>query len=81
MNPSDPKPMIRPGRPLVIGLLVTILVVGLVATIFILQQSTQLTSPTRIDALANSTDACVTCHRNATPGYCGAVRPQQHGRQ
>jgi hypothetical protein len=68
MNPLDPKPESRSGRPLVIGLLATILVVGLVGTVLILQRSTQLANPTPVDALANSSDACVTCHRNSTPG-------------
>ena len=68
MNQPEPKPLVRPGRPLVIGLLVTIVVLGLVAVVLILQRSTQLTNPAQIDALANSSDTCVTCHRNSSPG-------------
>ena len=54
-------------RVLVIGILVVVLVVGLALVMFAV---TRAVSPnTRaVDALANSDNACVTCHRNTTPG-------------
>jgi hydroxylamine dehydrogenase len=68
MPDPDVPPSARSGRPLVIGLLSTIVVVGLVAAILILQTPRQLVNPTPVDALASSTDTCVTCHRSASPG-------------
>ncbi len=68
MPDPDVPPSARSGRPLVIGLLSTIVVVGLVAAILILQTPRQLANPTPVDSLASSTDSCVTCHRSASPG-------------
>ncbi|MCA9331188.1 nitrate reductase, partial [Candidatus Saccharibacteria bacterium] len=54
-------------RVLVIGFLTVVLVVGLALVMFAV---TRAVSPNidSVDALANSDNACVTCHRNTTPG-------------
>lgn len=54
-------------RVLVIGFLTVVLVVGLALVMFAV---TRAVSPNidSVDALANSDNTCVTCHRNTTPG-------------
>ena len=54
-------------RVLVIGILTVVLVVGLALVMFAV---TRAVSPNTgpVDALANSDNTCVTCHRNSTPG-------------
>ncbi len=58
---------IRSARVLIIGLLTLIIVPGLALVMFAINRSiTPL--PEHIDPLAASTNSCVTCHRNTTPG-------------
>ena len=69
MTQPDPRPApLRPGRVLVTALLVTVLVLGLALVVLILQHPGGLASPASVDALAGSSDTCVTCHRQSTPG-------------
>lgn len=69
-NPGKPSNPIQGARVLVIGLVGVILVLGLALVALALGQSTALTTtePERVNALANSNDDCVACHRNTTPG-------------
>jgi hypothetical protein len=54
-------------RVLVIGVLTVVLVLGLALIMFAVNNAVSPdTGP--LDALANSDNACVTCHRNTTPG-------------
>ncbi len=55
-------------RGLIVGLVAVILVLGFTLVVLIIRQSGQLVSPQHVNALANSNDVCVACHRNATPG-------------
>lgn len=56
------------SRSLVAGLVATLVVVGLAVVVLSVGRSADPTVPGTIDALATSRDACVTCHRNTTPG-------------
>ncbi len=56
-------------RVLIIGLIVVCVAGGLALIISTLGGRDQLTAPPeRVDALANSKDDCVTCHREESPG-------------
>ncbi|HEX9018016.1 MAG TPA: multiheme c-type cytochrome [Anaerolineaceae bacterium] len=59
----------RTTRVLVIGLVVVLLVLGLALIVALLSRppSGSAGQP-HVDALAQSSDACVTCHRKSTPG-------------
>jgi hydroxylamine dehydrogenase len=61
---------IQGARVLVTGLVGVILVLGLALVALAIGQSTVVsgTETERVNALANSDDACVACHRNTTPG-------------
>lgn len=59
----------RGARVLIIGLVVVLLVLGLALVISLLSRpAAATTSAQPVDALALSTNACVVCHRRATPG-------------
>ncbi|MBZ0289774.1 MAG: nitrate reductase, partial [Anaerolineae bacterium] len=58
---------LRSARVLIIGLLALIIVPGLALVMFAINRSIT-PQPEHIDPLANSADACVTCHRQTTPG-------------
>lgn len=68
MNANNSHPAPRRGRALVFGLLAMVVILGAVLVVLTIQRSAQLTQPAKVDALAFSTDSCVTCHRQATPG-------------
>jgi hypothetical protein len=55
------------SRVLIIGLLVVVIVPGLALVLAAIARSAAPTTE-RINVLANSTDACVTCHARTTPG-------------
>lgn len=60
----------RSARVLVIGVVVVLVVLGLALIVFLIGRPGQVeTANARpVNALANSTDNCVTCHRRSTPG-------------
>ncbi len=58
----------RSMRVLIIGLVVVLIVLGAALVVMVIGHAGTVVVPEQIDALANSTDACVTCHRKATPG-------------
>ncbi len=69
MNTTESKSSLASARLLVIGLVAVIVVLGLALIILAIGRSEPAsTSVQRTDALANSSDTCVTCHRNSTPG-------------
>jgi len=67
MAQNDSPGVLRSARVLIIGLIAVIVVPGLALVMFAISNAIRPeTIP--VNALANSTDACVTCHRNTTPG-------------
>lgn len=74
MGAEEPQGGLRSARLIVLGLVVVILVLGLSLIGLTVARSIgergvpSGQTPVRADALANSSDACVTCHRRATPG-------------
>lgn len=58
----------RSWRILIIGLIAAILIPGIALLMAALSTSVVPQAAAQRDALANSTDSCVTCHRNTTPG-------------
>lgn len=64
-HPSKP---LRHIRTLIIGILAVIVVVGAAFMILVIKNAGAHVSLAQVDVLANSTDECVTCHRDDTPG-------------
>jgi len=63
------------ARVLVLGLVGVILVLGLVLIIIAVGESDEAAQgPERVNALANSDNKCVVCHKRSTPGIV-----QQYG--
>lgn len=59
----------RSTRLLVVGLVMVLIMVGLVALAVVIGNALSEPGPiAEADALANSRDECVVCHRNTTPG-------------
>jgi len=66
---------ITAGRVLIIGLVGVIIVLGLILIITAVEEADKAAEGReRVDALANSDDSCVQCHRRTTPGIV-----QQYG--
>ncbi len=74
MASSSPRDVVRSARLLVIGLVAVIVVLGLAIVLLAISRSTAPVEPGQVDALENSQDKCVACHRNTTPGIV-----QQYG--
>jgi nitrate/TMAO reductase-like tetraheme cytochrome c subunit len=70
---TSQRPRATP-RALVLGLVAVIVVLGLAVVMLAIGRSAAPTQPGEVDALANSADECVVCHRNTTPGII-----QQYG--
>lgn len=64
-QPSKPLKLLR---ILILSLLVVIVVVGAAFMVLVIRQAGVKVTPGQVDVLANSTDECVTCHREDTPG-------------
>ncbi|MBN1246793.1 MAG: nitrate reductase [Anaerolineae bacterium] len=57
------------GRVLIVGITVTAVVIGIALLVSALGHRDDLAQPPQpVDALAGSTDDCVTCHREESPG-------------
>jgi hydroxylamine dehydrogenase len=56
------------GRVLVLGLVAVIVVIGLALIVLVIGRSAVPEQAGPVDALANSSDECVVCHRRSTPG-------------
>ncbi|MHC1781652.1 MAG: multiheme c-type cytochrome [Anaerolineaceae bacterium] len=65
---TEMRNSVRPVRTLVIGLISVIIVIAAVLVIMIISRAGQPREGARVDALAQSSDGCVTCHRSSTPG-------------
>ncbi len=69
------------ARVLLIGLIGVIVVLGLILVIQAVGDNEGTKEEKQVDALAESKDECVVCHRRTTPGIVAAVRPQHDGRR
>lgn len=70
-DPEVPHPASRSARVLVVGLTATIVVLALALVATTIGRSSSLSNSSeqaRVNALATSTDSCVTCHKQTTPG-------------
>jgi hydroxylamine dehydrogenase len=69
MTETDHHNIIQSARLLIIGLVAVIVVLGLALIVLAIGQPASIaTGPALPNALENSRDDCITCHRNATPG-------------
>lgn len=68
MTDSTPPAPLRSARMLVAGLVTTIVVLALALVAMVIPRGSTATTAERVNVLENSDDACVACHRNATPG-------------
>jgi hydroxylamine dehydrogenase len=69
LPPNRKQGWLTAGRVLVIGLVGVVLVLGLILIIMAVSRSEEAAEGiARVNALANSDNECVKCHRNATPG-------------
>ncbi|MDH3675228.1 MAG: hypothetical protein OES12_07010, partial [Anaerolineae bacterium] len=78
-NESNKSPnVIQSTRVLIIGLVAVVLVLGLGLLVMILGRTAApaavSAAPERVNALENSEDECVVCHKRTTPGIV-----QQYG--
>src|SRR5574341_1302763 len=65
-NSADP---IRSARVLIFGLVAVIILLGAVLRVQVISRAVAPPAQeARVDALANSSDECVVCHRRSTPG-------------
>jgi hydroxylamine dehydrogenase len=55
-------------RVLIIGLIAVVVVLGVALIILVIGQAGTPVNLSHVDALAGSTDECVTCHRDTSPG-------------
>jgi hydroxylamine dehydrogenase len=67
MTTREPRG-ISAARVAVLGLVVVLVVVGLALIVWAVGRSASPEQAVSVDALANSNDDCVVCHRRATPG-------------
>jgi len=67
-EPPESSHFFSTGRLLILGLVAVIVVLGLALVIMAIGRPEPSPRAQPIDALAASTDPCVTCHRSTTPG-------------
>ncbi|OGN94781.1 MAG: hypothetical protein A2Z71_06055 [Chloroflexi bacterium RBG_13_50_21] len=60
-------PLLR-YRTLIIGIVAVLVILGIMLIIWVISQAGTPVELGDVDVLANSTDICVTCHREASPG-------------
>lgn len=76
MSENDTVQRGNSARLLIIGLVAVIIVLGLAIVVLAVVRSSALeTEPASVNALADSDDDCVVCHRRTTPGIV-----EQYGR-
>jgi hydroxylamine dehydrogenase len=68
MTESQPKEPLRGARLLIIGLVSVVLVLGFALVVLTIRQAGERVETEAVDALTNSRDECVVCHRQTTPG-------------
>jgi len=65
---DQPSGRFRSIRVLILGLISTLVIVGIAFLVLVIGHSGTKVNLEQVDVLANSTDACVTCHRETSPG-------------
>ena len=65
---KDSNIRMRPARALIFGLAAVIVVLGAALIVMAIGRAGTAAASTGINVLADSNDACVVCHRQATPG-------------
>ena len=65
---SENSGALRSGRLLIFGLLVVIIVLGAALIVMAIGRAGAPATAEEMDALANSNNECVVCHRRTTPG-------------
>lgn len=75
MNQGGSRNVLTASRLLIIGLVAVIIVMGLALIIQAIARPAAPGEEQRVNALADSRDECVTCHRRTTPGIV-----EQYGR-
>src|SRR4030065_2520429 len=65
---NHPATPLRSYRILIIGLVAMVVVLGIAFIILVIGNAGSQVDLGEVDVLANSSDACVTCHREASPG-------------
>ncbi len=68
MDSTTPRHPSHWPRVLVVGLFTIVILMGFMVILLLITQSRVTSEPARVDALANSSDECVDCHRQASPG-------------
>lgn len=68
MTERQEREPLQISRLLIIGLISVILVLGFSLVLLAIRQAGGGAQPDSVDALANSYDECVVCHRRTTPG-------------
>jgi hydroxylamine dehydrogenase len=68
------KDLMQASRVLIMGLVIVLIVMGSALILMAIGQSSSQTKPQRLDALMNSNNECVECHREETAGIT-----QQYG--
>lgn len=67
MTQNSPPSAPGSARVLIVGVLAAIIIPGLALLMFAINRAVT-PEPEAVNVLANSTNACVSCHRNTTPG-------------
>jgi len=65
---DQPSPRLRAFRVLIIGLVAVLVVLGIALIVLVIGRAGTSVDLGQVDVLATSTDECVTCHREASPG-------------
>jgi len=65
---NQPSHRLSSLRTLIIGVVAVVVVLGVVLILLAIGRAGTAVDLREIDVLANSSDECVTCHRDATPG-------------
>lgn len=65
---NQPSQRLRSIRVLIAGLITVVVVLGAAFIILVIRNAGTTVSLAQVDILASSTDECVTCHRDVTPG-------------
>jgi hydroxylamine dehydrogenase len=69
MAENRPGAFLRSARVLILGIVAVVIVIGLALVVRAISGPNTTTTPRGVvDALATSSDSCVTCHRRTTPG-------------
>ena len=68
MSDHEPQGVFSASRVLIVGLVAVIVVLGFALVVMAIGKPAMPPAEQPVDALADSTDECVVCHRRTTPG-------------